>query len=314
MISANKVLVLMAGGTIAQTIGPDGRMAISRTVGDLVGQTGYAERVDTENFAARPGANLTVEMAHAIASRIVSAAGDYRGFVLVMGTDSMEELAFLLDLVIDIEEPVVLTGAMKPSDVVGYDGIANLIQAIEIAGDEASRRRGVLIAMNDQIHVARYVRKADTQLMGAFVSHPGPVGEVRRGRVTYYYGNTRSPDRFAVSDLVAMPLDIRIVTFGFDQPFHDSLAEGAAGLVVAGMGTASISDAWIDSLSPHWTNRLPVVLVSRTMRGANFNDFYYRGSLIKYEERGFLMTDYVDLNPMQARLRLALSLAAREGS
>ncbi|MGE0371664.1 MAG: asparaginase [Hyphomonadaceae bacterium] len=308
MQGQHKVLVIMTGGTIAQTAASDGKMQITRSAEDLVAQTGL-DNVDTFTVGARIGANLTMDTAHAIAAKIMENEASYDGFVLIGGTDSMEELAYLLDLVIAIDAPVVLTGSMKPGDVLGYDGIANLQQAIMIASSPASRGRGVLVAMNDQVHVARYVRKADTQLIGAFQSHPGPVGEIRRGQLFFYYDNTRSTESFDWRVLPHTPRDVRVIFFCFDQPFSKHLFADADGAVIAGMGSASLSDEWIEALSPEWTGKMPIAVVSRAMKGANFNDSYYRGSLQKYEDRGFLLTDYVHLNPMQARIKLALSLA-----
>jgi L-asparaginase len=311
MGSTPNILVMMTGGTIAQAVDADGRMQIARSVEDLVGQVRRPERIETHSFGARTGANLTFETVHAVAEKVIATQGLYDGYVLITGTDSMEEMAYLLDLVLDVPTPLVLTGAMKPSDIIGYDGIANLDQAIQAAAAVDSAGRGVLLAMNDRVHVARYVRKVDTQLIGAFQSHPGPVGEFRRGRLIYAFQNTRSADYFDHGLLLRAPRDIRVIVFTMDQPFSEALFSGADGAVIAGMGTASISEQWVEALSPAITRKMPIVLVSRCVWGTNFDDHYYRGSLVKYEDKGFLLADYADLNQMQARLRLALVLAAQ---
>lgn len=311
MSATSRILVMMTGGTIAQAVDADGKMRIAKSVDELVGELKRAEQIETFSFGARTGANLSFETVHAVADKILKTQGSYDGYVLITGTDSMEEMAFLLDMVLDVPTPVTLTGAMKPSDIVGYDGISNLEQAIQVAASPESAHRGVLLTMNDQVHVARYVRKVDSQLIGAFVSHPGPVGEFRRGRLIYYFQNTRSAEYFDHSLLLVAPRDIRVIVFSMDQPFTDSYFKGADGAVIAGMGTASISETWIEQLSPAWTSKIPIVLVSRCIWGTNFDDHYYRGSLKKYEDKGFLLADYAQLNLMQARLRLALSLARR---
>jgi L-asparaginase len=302
---------MMTGGTIAQAVDDQGRMQISKSLDDLVGAARTPHEIRTHSFSVRTGANLTTATVADVADMVRASLDEADGFVLITGTDSMEELAYLLDLTLGIDKPLVLTGAMKPSDIIGYDGIANLEQALQVAGDPEAHGRGVLIAMNDDVHVARYVRKADSQLIGAFVSHPGPVAQHRRGEIIWYYGNTRNPDLYAAAPLRTMNMAVPILIFGFDLPFWPGLLEGAVGAVIAGMGTASIPERWIDELSPSWTGRIPVVLVSRSMKGTNFDDSYYRGSLEKYESKGFHLSAYRDLNPMQARIKLCLEIATK---
>jgi hypothetical protein len=111
-----------------------------------------------------------------------------------------EEAAFALDLLLPPEDlagkPLVITGAMKPRDILGYDGFSNLRDSIEVAASPESRNFGVLVVMNDDIHPARYVRKHDSQLMGSFRSHPGPVGQIRRGVPRFYYSQLPQIERY----------------------------------------------------------------------------------------------------------------------
>ena len=303
---------MMTGGTIAQAVDESGRMQISKSLADLVGAARTPHDVRTHSFEVRTGADLTTATVADVVDLMRANIDEVDGFVLITGTDSMEEFAFLLDLTLGIEKPLVLTGAMKPSDIIGYDGIANLEQAMQVAADPAAFRRGVLIAMNDDVHIARYVRKADSQLIGAFVSHPGPVAQLRRGEVTWYYSNGPNPDLYDANLLRTMNMAVPILIFGFDLPFWPGLLEDAVGAVIAGMGTASIPERWIEQLSPEWTRSIPIVLVSRSMKGTNYDDSYYRGSLEKYESKGFRLTEYRDLNPMQARIKLCLDIAANK--
>lgn len=303
-----RVLVLMTGGTIAQAVDDSGRMQIKKSVAELISAIETDAELATHQIDARTGADLSEGTVREIIGRIQASPDDYDGFVVITGTDSMEELAYLLDVCLQVEAPVVLTGAMKPSDIIGYDGLANLGQAVTVAASPQSRNRGVLLVMNDDIHLARLVRKVDSQLIGAFRSHPGPVGQIRRGTIYYYFNNDRNPESFDISRIGPFITSIPILTFAFGMPFPKSLLNEVDGLVIAGMGTSSISKEWISLLSEH-TSRLPVVLVSRCITGTNYDDSYYRGSLIKYEELGFHLSDFVELNPMQARIKLMLQLS-----
>lgn len=299
----------MIGGTIAQTADASGRMAISKSLDDLLDNVNTDQYIARYSLEARSGAHLTVDSIGDVVTTIANYKTRYGGFVVISGTDSMEELAYFLDLTLQIQQPVVITGAMKPADVIGYDGIANLSQAIQVAGDEEARDRGVLVVLNHTIHLARFVRKTDTQSMEAFQSFPGPVGQLRSGRIIFYYPNSRNSLQYRVDDFGQIKSNIPILVFGFGMPFPQSILQESAGLIIAGMGTSSLSNDWIDTLSPEWTSRLPIVLVSRCMQGINFDDHYYRGSLSKYEDRGFLLSDFSDLNPMQARIKLMLDIS-----
>ena len=304
-----KVMVLMTGGTIAQKVDASGRMQISRSIDDLVDNIATSAILDKKSFGVRTGANLTFSTALEIGHFIVENADQYDGFVLITGTDSMEELGFFLDCTMRIDAPVILTGAMKPADIIGYDGSANLEQAIQVATSGSARMRGVMLVMNDNIHLARYVRKQDSQLIGAFTSHPGPVGQIRRGCVYFYYENKRNPLYFDVSKLEDIQKNVQSLIFTFGLQLPREILPQCDGLIVAGMGTASISEEWISELARDWTSNIPIVLVSRCWQGTNYDESYYRGSLEKYEEKGFHLSDFAELNIMQARIKLLLELS-----
>ena len=307
---SKKVLILMTGGTIAQSVDSNGKMQIAKTIDDLVDGIETTAHLSKHSFGARTGANLKFSTLQNIRNYIIENQSKYDGFVLITGTDSMEELAFVLDCTLRLDQPIVLTGAMKPSDIDGFDGVSNLTQAIEVASRPQSKGRGVLLCMNDSIHLARYVRKHDTQLIGAFVSHPGPVGQIRRGEVYFYYDNAHSDNYYDISPDEKLNANVQSLIFTFGLSLPREMLPRCDGLVIAGMGTSSISEEWINELSKDWTQKIPIVLVSRCVEGTNYDDSYYRGSLTKYEDLGFKLSGYTSLNIMQARLKLILELSA----
>ncbi|KXZ43548.1 hypothetical protein GPECTOR_87g410 [Gonium pectorale] len=237
--------------------------------------------------------------------------------------DTLDEFAFCLDLLLGPllvarAASLVVTGAMKPHDVEGYDGRANLQQAVQVAVSRHAAGYGVLVALNDSVHMARYVTKADSQLMGAFRSHPGPVGQVREGRVRFYCGPppdvAEAPladERFAALEAgtVGRWSRVGIWVTGVDAFVPEGLLRGVCGLVLAAPGTGSLPAALIEALAP-WTSTLPIAIVSRCGVGNNYDDCYYRGSRDKYERRGFLLAGFEHCTPMQARHLLVLRLAA----
>lgn len=282
--------------------------------------------VDVLSVVARSGVYMGWDGLLALRDAVVTHCRHYRAFLVICGTDSMEEVAFALELLIDpaadsLGRPVVVTGAMKPHDVLGYDGHANLRDALAVCLDPHARGLGTLVVMNDAIHAARYVQKLDSQLIGSFSSLPaGPLGQIRNGRPLLYHRALppfpHRPVAVAAASKEQKPWRLRDrvlvwpITLGCgDFLIPDHLLRTLDGLVLSGMGTGTIPDSYIEHLSPEWTSKLAIVIVSRCPLGQNYDDFYYRGSLRKYTDRGFLVTGYEDLNPLQARLKLIVALS-----
>ncbi|EFJ44511.1 hypothetical protein VOLCADRAFT_95209 [Volvox carteri f. nagariensis] len=315
------ITFIITGGTIFQTKdAKTGCMVIGARLDDivspefLVSMGVYTSRCIDLNV--RSGADLTYEIIFAARDAIRDNLSRSAVFILVTGTDTLEEFAFCLDLLLGnalvaASASLVVTGAMKPYDIEGYDGSSNVQQAVQANASKF----GVLVVLNDSIHLARYVRKVDSQLMGAFQSHPGPV---REGRVRLYYGPPldaaawRDP-RFASLDAAAVAAIGRRVAIWVTGVsaglLPEALVSSLAGLVVAAPGTGSLAAALIEQLA-RWTSHIPVVIATRCAVGSNFDDHYYRGSRDKYERRGFLLADFAHLTATQIRNMLVLRLAA----
>ena len=305
-----RLLVLMTGGTLAQAA-RDGRMAQVRTLSGLLEEIETPHTLVPVELDLRAGADLAFTTARSIASILEERARDVDGAVILTGTDGLEELAFLLDVGLGVDLPVVLTGAMCPDDLPGRDGPANLDDSLRTAAATSTRDRGVLVVMNATIHAARRLRKTDTGRRDAFLSDPGPVGEVRRG-VPIFAGPPAPPDRpHRLTRISRWEGRVPILTVGIDLPFPHGLLDGIAGLVIAGPGTSSLPHAWRAALKA-WTDRLPIALTSRCLTGPNVDEHTYRGSLARDEGDGFIVSEVVDLTPWQARLSLCLSLSDTE--
>ncbi|WP_218079751.1 asparaginase domain-containing protein [Anthocerotibacter panamensis] len=301
-----EIIVMMTGGTISQKE-VNSRMEIALTSRELL--EGIATGADLEfvDISRCSGASLKLEQLFAVRDT-VHARPDADGFLLITGTDSMEEFAFGLDLLLEPGRPFVVTGAAKPSDVAGYDGRANLQDALRVLESPEAAALGVLVVLNDCVHPARYLRKHDSTLIGMFQSHPGPMAQIRRGRPLYYYLGLPPIERYPSAQLQAKTPQVMIWTMALDPVLPSALLPALDGLVLAGQGTGSLAPWIVEQLSPEWTERIPVVLTSRCAVGLNFDDAYYRGSLEKYENRGFRLLGYEQLNPLQARIKLMLEL------
>src|SRR5690606_35906081 len=161
----------------------------------------------------------------------------YDGAVITHGTNTLEETAFFLDLVLASDMPVVLTGAMRPANALSSDGQLNLVNAIRVAASPESRGRGVLVALNDTVHAARFVTKGSTFRVDAFRSPDvGPLGYADADGTVVFYQAPRQRLHVDVPATEQLPrVDIVVSYSAADGALIDvSVAAGAAGIVSVG--------------------------------------------------------------------------------
>ncbi|CAN5136883.1 asparaginase [soil metagenome] len=275
------------------------------------GLDGVAE-VHTTTLSTVPGASLTLEdTARVLHWARVEAASGVDGAVIIQGTDTIEETAYFWDLYWDSAVPVVVTGAMRPPQLAGADGPANLLASIRVAIDASSRHRGVLVVLNDEIHSARRVRKVNSSLTNAFASPSfGPLGYVHEGSPVYGSpsGNRSAlvlPEPF-VSPKVAL-LTIFLGDAG------DTLATltraGLDGAVIAGFGVGHTSPSLALAIEQAAAS-FPVVLASRTGSGSTHRNSYgFPGSESDVIAKGAIPAGWLDAR--KARVLLAGLLAGK---
>ncbi|WP_428032249.1 asparaginase [Ancylobacter sp.] len=310
-----RLLVLSLGGTITMTAGAGGGISPTLGAAELVAAVpGLAEVADIE--ARSPlkvgSASLTLENIVAVAGEIRAAfAQGFDGALVIQGTDTIEETAFALDLLVPGERPVVVVGAMRGPQQPGADGPANLLAAALVATSEAARGLGTLVVMNDQIHAARFVRKAHTALTSAFVSEmTGPLGLVAEGRVRILTRVARPClPALATPDGALPPVALLKIAMGDDGRLLRAVPGlGYTGLVIEGAGAGHVPGAMAEIVGEVAT-RIPVVLASRTLAGPVFERTYgYPGSEVDLLARGALSAGL--LGGVKARLLLTLALAA----
>lgn len=297
------------------TAGPGGGMSPTLGAAELVAAVpGLADVAEIEARSPMKvgSASLTPENIVAVADEIRAGfAAGVDGAIVIQGTDTIEETAFLLDVLVPGERPVVVVGAMRGPQQAGADGPANLLAAALVAASEAARGLGTLVVLNDEIHAARFVRKAHTALTSAFVSDmAGPLGLVAEGRVRLLT-RVRRPALPALDAGAAAlpPVALLKIAMGDDGRLLRAVPDlGFAGLVIEGAGAGHVPGA-IAALVGEVTARLPVVLASRTLAGPVFERTYgYAGSEIDLLARGVLSAGL--LTGVKARLLVALGLAA----
>jgi L-asparaginase len=308
-----EVLVVSLGGTIAMTPQAGGAVP-TLTADDLVaGVPGLGETADirAESFRQLPGAHLSLADVVALAAAIETAlATDTAGVVVTQGTDTLEEVAFALDLLVGSDKPVVVTGAMRAAHLAGADGPANLLAAAQVAAAPQARGLGTLVVLNGDIHAARLVVKAHTQSPAAFVSPSGGVlGWVAEGSPRLLLRPAGRPQLEFPAGLVPARVALATATLGDDGGLIGAAAaQGYDGLVVEALGGGHMPAAALEAIDAALA-AMPVVLASRTQAGEVLAATYgFDGSERDLLERGALSAGW--LNGRKARLLLALLLGA----
>ncbi|MFC0111051.1 asparaginase [Kibdelosporangium aridum] len=294
-----RVVVFGLGGTIAMTAGAGGGVVPALSAEQLVAAVpGLAETgitVDVVDFRRVPGASLSFEDIYDLASvieRQLSEGAD--GVVITQGTDTIEETAYLLDLMHERNEPVVVTGAMRNPTLAGADGPANVLAAIQTAASEAARELGVVVAFADEIHAAARVRKTHTTSGYTFQSaNGGPLGYVVEGTPRIV---NRPNTRVTVPVRTREPVEVAVIPMllGDNGTVLEAVAGGVDGLVVGAFGVGHVPAAVADILGG-LAERMPVVLASRTGAGSTLERTYaFPGSESDMLSRGLIPAGFLD--------------------
>jgi L-asparaginase len=312
-MSLPKVLVVSLGGTITMTSAGAGGIVPTLSADDLlagVPQLKDVAALEAVSMFGLPGASLTIthliDVARFLRKRF---AEGMDGAVVVQGTDTIEDTAFVLDLLVGGSHPVVVTGAMRGPQAAGADGPGNLLAAVRVAGDARLRGLGAVAVLNDEIHAARWVQKSHTGLTSAFESPgAGRLGIVSEGQVELLM----TPLRKAITiDLdKAAQCEVALVSLGLgdDGRLLSTLPGlGYAGAVVQGMGAGHVPAAAVERIAAA-IEAMPVVLCTRVAAGRVFGRTYgFPGSEMDLIQRGVVPAGH--LSASKARLLLALLIS-----
>jgi L-asparaginase len=308
------VTVLSTGGTIAMagaraTPALDAQ-ALLAAVPALADVPGLRAR----SLAALPGAHLSAAGALAVARAALAECEAGRGVVITHGTDTLEETAMLCDALHGRPEPIVLTGAIRPSGTPGADGPANLLDAVAVAGAPQAQGLGALVVFAGELHAARAVRKVSSISPAAFGSPAtGPVGTVAEGRVRI----AARPLRPAAPLALPRALDARVPivpTFLGDDGggLLAALRDGAHAIVFVALGAGHVAPPVLAALR-RAAAAVPVGLTVRPEHGVLLHATYgFEGAERDLRASGALPA--AALSPQAARMVLLAGLGAQSGT
>jgi L-asparaginase len=311
-----RLIFLSLGGTITMVPSAGGGIAPKLGAAELVAsvpELAEVAQIEAHSPFRLPSPSLQPENLLAVAQRIEAAfAAGFDGAVVIQGTDTIEESAFILDILLSSDKPVVVTGAMRGADAPGADGPANLLAAARVAASAEARGLGTLVVLNYDIHAARFVQKSHTTLPSAFASPTlGPIGAVVEGRARIYARIPRLPC-LPTQGGPPRPVALLKWAMGDDGRLLGALAGlGYAGAVIESMGAGHVPAACAPLLGD-LASRMPVVLATRAMAGPVFTNTYgYPGSEIDLLARGLVPAGY--LSGLKSRLLLAFALRSGAG-
>jgi len=310
------VMILATGGTIAGT-----GSSSTTTVGYTAAKVGVEALIEAVPELKKV-ANVRGEQVFQIASENMNndywlklakrvntllAQDDVDGIVITHGTDTIEETAYFLDLVVKSTKPVVIVGAMRPSTAISADGPINLYNAVILAGSEEAVGKGVLVSLNDQINAGRDVTKTNTATLDTFrTPELGLLGYMQDNKPHFYRQSTRKNTAATEFDIAALDSLPRVdIVYGYANmdptAVNAFVAAGAKGIVHAGVGDGSLAIAVKPALVE--ARKKGVVIVRSSRVG---NGIVARNGEANDDELDFVVSD--TLNPQKARVLLMLAL------
>lgn len=232
------------------------------------------------------------------------------GVVITQGTDTIEETAFILDRLLNVSFPVVVTGAMRNPTLSGSDGPANILASVLVSCSQAARGCGVLVVLNDEIHAARFAYKTHTTLPNAFVSaNTGRIGWLSENQVHILVRPEPMPTITPAATPQKAIVPLVKVGFGDNGELLSLLNQQATqfqGLVIEGTGGGHVSKQCAEIIA-EIAKKIPIVIASRTGSGVTLTQTYgYPGSEIDLLNKGVITAGWLD--GTKARILLTLLL------
>jgi len=316
MITKKNITILATGGTIAGT-------GLSADQSNYIPATISADDLVETVVGINKLANIKTKQVLSIGSQDIEdihwlkiakitnellKKEDVDGVVITHGTDTLEETAYFLNLVVESNKPVILVGSMRPSTALGADGAINLYNAVALAADYQAQNKGVLVVIADKIFAARDVAKINTVAVEAFgAPNAGAIGQVYYGRVQIYYQSTRvhtKNSEFKIGKISSLPkVDIVQMYAGFDAGVIDYLINSKSqAIIVASLGNGNFYKDAIPKLIAASKSGVVIIKSSRAGSGT-----VVLNGEINDDEYGFLSAGNLSAQKPRILAKLALT-------
>jgi L-asparaginase len=318
-----RVRFVATGGTISNKVG--GRLTADQLVAALPGVEKVAT-IETEQFCNLASSQLSLDQWLGLSKRlneIYQKDPALAGIVVSSGTDTLEELAYFLHLTVRDARPVVVVGSMRNPSTLGFEGAANLLEAVRVASEPTAKSRGVMVVLNDEINSAREVTKSDALRLHTFQTRGyGVLGVVDPDRVVFYRDVVKrhtEKSEFDLSSVTALPrVDVIMVYQGASGDLIKAAADnGAKGIVIASAGAGATSGTQAEGVDYAAGKNVFVVTSTRTGSGRIAADRTRPASMAAEDQpaevvarrqrsRSFIAAE--DLQPLKARILLMVAL------
>ena len=310
---SNKIAIIFTGGTISMKIDPRIHAAIpalsSEEIMAMVTNIEKFSDIEIINFANLPSPHITPKKMMELSMLVNKTINrdDITGVVVTHGTDTLEETAYLLDLTVNTEKPIIVVGAMRNSSELGYDGSSNLSAAICTGISKNAKGKGVLVVMNNEVNAASEVTKTNTLSLDTFKSPEfGPLGIVDNDEVIFYRDivNRQFIDTKEIEEKVGLlktgpGMGSDIINFYLDK--------GYKGIVIEALGRGNIPPEMIDGVKDAIEKNIPIVMVSRCPTGRVLDTYGYEGAGKHLRDLGVIFGK--NLPGQKARIKLMLILS-----
>lgn len=311
--SAKHVRVLATGGTIAgagsetSTSYQAGVVSVTDLIAAVPGVAAVAT-ISSEQIANVSSSNIDEAIWRKLVARAQAALADpgVTGIVITHGTDTLEETAFFLSLLLPPTKPVVVVGSMRPSTAVSADGPQNLLDAIRVAAAPDAAGRNAMVVMNDTIFDAASVTKTDMRRVEAFAAPSrGPIGDVLQLVPRFFAPAAPQPVQFTLGEEKLPKIAVVYVYSGLVGDDVMNIAKGAAGVVIAGVGAGGMSDSARQAVRELTARGIPVV---RTPRQGHGDIWPADAQAGKESDNAVGAVAGRELTPAKARILLMLAL------
>jgi L-asparaginase len=305
------LLILTTGGTIMMSRSESQGVITTLSFDDLlieIPQFKDYANIDIEEFTNIPSPHITPQDMFNLAKEVERRIKYYDGVIITHGTDTLEETAYMLDLICSSQKPIIFTAAMRSQDDLGLDGPRNLLASVRTAVSPNARAKGTIVVLNDTIYSAREVTKICTNNVAAFDSPQyGYLGVVDEDRVIFYR-ESMVRDRI-ITDQIEPNVELIKIAAGSDSKFFYTCIEtGVKGIIIEALGRGNVPPSVLPGITASIEAGLIVVVVSRTYNGRVLDVYGYEGGGRNLKEMGVILGG--DLRGPKARIKLMVLLGS----